>query len=201
MTLDFRPGAPVEVALDPIKKSRFVGRLVPVTTRDQATEAVAELRAAWPDARHHAWAWRLGAGGRDVRSSDDGEPSGTAGRPCLQALERAGLIDCIVVVTRFSGGIKLGTGGLVRAYGAAARAAVDAVEPVEVIEMSHFRVTSGYEDAQAIQRRLDATDAVVATAWEADVHFEVTVAAVKAESLINVLIDLTAGRARVDVQS
>jgi len=101
--------------------SRFLAWVFPVKNEEEFLARLGAVRAAHPKARHHCWAWRLGA---DYRFHDDGEPGGTAGRPLLQALDAAGLDQTGVVCVRYFGGTLLGTGGLVRAYGgAAARAA------------------------------------------------------------------------------
>ena len=103
--------------------SRFLAFAFPVAGEPEFEERLLALRQRHPKARHHCWAWRL----RDRhRFSDDGEPGGTAGRPILQALEAAELVDAACVVVRWFGGVKLGTGGLVRAYGGAAARAVQA---------------------------------------------------------------------------
>ncbi|CAG9461498.1 unnamed protein product [Pedinophyceae sp. YPF-701] len=101
------------------KKSRFVAFAWPVSSGDEALARVEE--ASDPSASHNCFAWRIGARGLDYRSSDDGEPGGTAGRPMLSAIEGEGMSDVCVMVTRYYGGTKLGTGGLARAYGGAAR--------------------------------------------------------------------------------
>ena len=96
------------------KKSRFIGQIAPVATEEEALAFIAEVKAAHRMARHNVYAYVL-RGGR-VRYTDDGEPAKTAGMPTLQAIQHAGLEDVAVVVTRYFGGILLGTGGLVRAY-------------------------------------------------------------------------------------
>ena len=108
-----------------IKKSTFIGTAGPAPDAAAAHAFIDGVRAAYPDANHHAWAYRIGGGPQgEIGSSDDGEPGGTAGRPMLAILEGSGLREVVVVGTRYFGGIKLGTGGLVRAYGAAAREAL-----------------------------------------------------------------------------
>ncbi len=115
-----------------IKRSTFIGTAGPAADAASAEAFVARVRERSPDANHHAWAYRLGGacGQAEIGSSDDGEPGGTAGRPMLAILEGSGLQEIVVVGTRYFGGIKLGTGGLVRAYSAAAREALKAL-PVE----------------------------------------------------------------------
>lgn len=110
-----------------ISRSRFLTRLVRVESEEAAREAIAEVRGEHPRARHHCSAFVLGPDGRVQRSSDDGEPSGTAGAPMLDALVSAGLSDVVAVVTRYFGGVLLGAGGLTRAYrGSVAEAVLQA---------------------------------------------------------------------------
>lgn len=108
------------------KKSRFIGELRKVSSPEEAALFLKETRKAHSDARHHCSAWIIGAGREIKHSNDDGEPSGTAGRPILSVLEGADLTDAALIVTRYFGGVLLGTGGLVRAYTEAAKAAVAA---------------------------------------------------------------------------
>ncbi len=116
--------APVEHELV-IKKSRFIGLAHPVSSPDDAEQVIARVKKhAW-DARHHCVAMVTGPLGDQARSSDDGEPSGTAGMPILEVLRRRELTDVVVVVTRYFGGVKLGAGGLVRAYSSAASETLD----------------------------------------------------------------------------
>ncbi len=112
------------------KKSRFIGHIAPVATEEEALAFIAEVKAAHRMARHNVYAYAL-RGGR-VRYTDDGEPAKTAGMPTLEAIQHAGLEDVAVVVTRYFGGILLGTGGLVRAYTDATKAAIEAADVVTV---------------------------------------------------------------------
>lgn len=100
-----------------VERSRFLATLHPVTDEDDAGRVIAAVRGRWHDARHHATAMVLGPDGQRHRSTDDGEPAGTAGAPMLSVLVGAGLTDVVAVVTRWFGGTLLGAGGLVRAYG------------------------------------------------------------------------------------
>ena len=120
------------------RKSQFIGYIAPVTTEEEALAFLAEIRAKHRDARHNCFAYILKNGVK--RASDDGEPQGTAGVPILEVVEREGITDVIVVVTRYFGGILLGAGGLVRAYAHAAKLAVDAAQrkvmsPAVLVEM------------------------------------------------------------------
>ncbi len=108
------------------RKSQFIGYIAPVSTEEEALAFLGEIRAKHRDARHNCFAYVLNNGVK--RASDDGEPQGTAGVPILDVIEREGITDVIVVVTRYFGGILLGAGGLVRAYAHAAKLAVDAAQ-------------------------------------------------------------------------
>ena len=103
------------------KKSRFIATLRPVTTEEEATAFINETKKKYWDAKHNCSAFVIGRNSELTRCSDDGEPAGTAGRPMLEVLTGAGLTDVCVVVTRYFGGVLLGTGGLIRAYQAAVK--------------------------------------------------------------------------------
>lgn len=107
------------------KKSKFICHLFNVTSADEVTEIIKAEKKKYYDARHHCFAYVMGDDGSDIKCSDDGEPSGTAGRPMLDILQKEGLTDILCVVTRYFGGTLLGTGGLVRAYSAALKDAID----------------------------------------------------------------------------
>lgn len=106
------------------KGSRFLGYAFPVQTADDITLRLEEVRRLHPKARHHCYAWRLGTAGLQYRENDDGEPSGTAGRPIMGQIDSLGVTNVLVVVVRYFGGKLLGAGGLIRAYRAAAAVAL-----------------------------------------------------------------------------
>lgn len=117
-----------------IRKSRFLAYAAPAATREEALAAVDAMRHRYPDASHHCYAYQLGGGGQaSAGMSDDGEPSGTAGKPILNGIQHKGIGDVVVVVSRYFGGVRLGAGGLVRAYAAATEAALAAL-PLRVAE-------------------------------------------------------------------
>ncbi|WP_210396262.1 YigZ family protein [Motiliproteus sediminis] len=122
------PVAAAEVETE-VRKSRFIARALPCSDREQAMALLAQARLEFADARHHCWAYQLGdpACPQSAAMSDDGEPSGTAGKPILNVISHRGIGDLMVIVIRYFGGIKLGAGGLVRAYGQAAGQALDAL--------------------------------------------------------------------------
>jgi uncharacterized YigZ family protein len=109
-----------------IKRSRFIGRSFKCSAPEEALAAVKRVRETWRDATHHCWAYRLGVTGDQARYDNSGEPQGTAGPPILDVLKHNDLTNTLVVVTRYYGGTKLGAGGLVRAYGEAAKQAIEA---------------------------------------------------------------------------
>jgi uncharacterized YigZ family protein len=133
------------------KGSRFLAVIGPAADEQAAREVLAGVQKQHSGATHHCWAWRLGSPPRE-RSSDAGEPAGTAGVPILQALRGAGLSDVVAVVVRWYGGTKLGKGGLARAYAAAARAALDGLPVVTRVPTVRLAVQVPYERAGAVKR-------------------------------------------------
>ncbi|KRE99545.1 thymidylate synthase [Frateuria sp. Soil773] len=132
-----------------IKKSRFLAQAAPVDTAEQA---LAFVRAAGdPAATHNCWAYRIG---QDYRFNDDGEPGGTAGRPILQAIEGQGIDRAVVLVTRWYGGIKLGAGGLVRAYGGTAAECLRRAARVPIVAMARLGVQCGFAELALLKARL-----------------------------------------------
>ena len=125
------------------KRSRFITHLYKVETEAEARARIEEMKKKYYDARHNCWCYLLQEGGV-VRYSDDGEPQGTAGMPALNVLQKEELTDCVLVVTRYFGGILLGGGGLVRAYSHAAKIAVDAGGIVTRAECSIVKIRCDY---------------------------------------------------------
>ena len=126
------------------KMSKFLAFAVPVVTRDEAKAAVAGYAKKYHDARHVCWAFMLGVDRLDFLSSDNGEPSGTAGKPILGQINSFGLTNVVIVVVRYFGGIKLGTSGLIAAYREAARLALAGAEIVEGFETTDLTATFSY---------------------------------------------------------
>ncbi len=133
-----------------IKKSRFVGHAARVTSQAESLDFYESVID--PRATHNCWAWRINF---QVRSSDDGEPSGTAGRPMLNVIERRNLENVMVVVTRYFGGIKLGVGGLVRAYSGTTANCLDRAGVKELFPMSDYSIRAGFEWASSVHGLLD----------------------------------------------
>lgn len=126
------------------KRSRFISFAIPVTTREQAREEVKRISKEYFDARHVCWAFMLGADRLDFLSSDNGEPSGTAGKPILGQINSFNLTDIVIIVVRYFGGIKLGTPGLIAAYREAARLAIEDGEIIECHKKETFTFTFPY---------------------------------------------------------
>jgi uncharacterized YigZ family protein len=146
------PEAPATAELRE-KGSRFLARLLPASEEAAAKSALAEWAARHRDASHHCWAWRLGWPPRE-RAHDAGEPGGTAGPPILRALQAAGVADALLLVVRWFGGVKLGKGGLVRAYGGVARAALAAAVLVPRRRRIAVELEIPYPHVGAVQRLL-----------------------------------------------
>lgn len=184
----------IRVEIDPVKGSRFIATAAPVSSEASARTLLDELRAQTPDATHHCSAWRIARPAIE-RANDDGEPSGSAGRPILSQLVGRDVLDACIIVTRHFGGTKLGVGGLVRAYAAAAAAALDAGELVEHLQTCQAVIEHGYEDGTAIERALTAhgatTDDLV---FGGHVTRRITVPRRALAALDQALRDATAGR-------
>lgn len=133
------------------KGSRFLAFVLPATDEAAARALLEDLARRHPDATHHCWAWRLGSPARE-RSSDAGEPAGTAGVPILQVLRGAGLSDALAVVVRWFGGTKLGKGGLARAYAAAAREALQGLPVAVRVPTVRMALEVPYERVGAVKR-------------------------------------------------
>ena len=133
------------------RKSRFISYSMPVTNEEEAMQFLSSIRKKHYDASHNCYAYILGENATIQRSSDDGEPSGTAGMPILEILRKEGLTNAIVVVTRYFGGILLGAGGLIRAYAEGAKLAISAAGIIEVKAFSIFAVQIDYSQLGKIQ--------------------------------------------------
>lgn len=127
-----------------IKKSRFIGHAKPVSTEEEAVQFIEELKKKYWDATHNCSAYMIGERDQYQKALDDGEPSGTAGKPILEVIKNRGLKNVAVVVTRYFGGIMLGAGGLVRAYTDGAVAGIDAAEPIVNVLHREVRVDVDY---------------------------------------------------------
>ena len=178
------------------KRSRFLGHVERVATESDARAVVERIRKQRWDARHHCSAFVLGPAGDVQRSSDDGEPSGTAGAPMLEVLRGRDLSDVVAVVTRYFGGVLLGAGGLVRAYSDAVRAALDEAGLVERRLLRLVDVVADHADAGRLENDLRARDVLIRGvdyAERATLHVAVPDGGLA--ELAGVLAELTGGTA------
>lgn len=133
-------------------RSKFLAFAIPVRSAEEAMEQVAKFQKEFFDARHVCWAYRLGPEGEEYRSNDNGEPSGTAGKPILGQMVSADVSDLIILVIRYFGGVKLGTSGLIVAYRTAAAEALEAGEYKERLVEKELKLTFGYEHMNMVMR-------------------------------------------------
>ncbi|PWG63707.1 YigZ family protein [Spiribacter halobius] len=138
-----------------VRRSRFVAVAAPAADRSAARGVVASAQDRHPGATHHCWAWQ---GQGSAASSDDGEPGGTAGRPILGVIGHKGISDVVVVVSRYFGGVKLGAGGLVRAYAGAAEAVLADLPVVTAVPMARLELALGFADEQPLRHWLACQD-------------------------------------------
>ena len=138
--------------------SRFIAKAYPVEGEEEVKAIVDSLRKEYHDARHHCYAYRIGPAGSIWRANDDGEPSGSAGRPILGQIDSAGLSDVLVVVIRYFGGIKLGVPGLIRAYKTATVDALCQATVIEKIAGSWYRIGFGYERMPQVMKVIKDLD-------------------------------------------
>ncbi len=175
-----------------IKKSRFLAICGPVANEQAAKDFIAQHSD--PSATHNCWAWRIG---QAYRFNDDGEPSGTAGKPILQAIDGQMLDGTVALVTRWFGGILLGSGGLMRAYGGTAAACLRAMEKIELIETIRITMTCDFSDLALVKARISGlggaidsetfidTGAVLAVDMPIDIR----------DAIVRTVTDITRGRA------
>lgn len=180
-----------------IKRSRFITLIARTMNEDEARAFIAEVRSQFPDARHHCSAFILHSEGSNAieRSSDDGEPSGTAGQPMLEALRGSGLMDITAVVVRYFGGIKLGTGGLVHAYSRSVAAALPQVQRVCRLRQEVCTVELPHGDAGRIEADLRAHGfRIIDVAYSTQVLYTLAVDPDRVPILEEQLSRLTSGR-------
>ncbi|OCG17961.1 thymidylate synthase [Gilliamella sp. App6-5] len=185
---------PVELT-EEIKKSRFIVNAAPVTSAEQATDFINQISD--PNATHNCWAWKIG---QQYRFNDDGEPTSTAGRPILSAIEGQDCDQVVVVVTRYFGGIKLGTGGLIRAYGGSASHCLQQAELIELIARITLQFHCYYNEWPIIENRLKELDSIVENQeFDAEgVKVSVAITKDKLQLLQKNVSDITRGRVIIE---
>lgn len=176
--------------------SRFIASLAPATSVSEARAFIATIRNEMPDASHHVYAYVIGHGATTTLGmSDDGEPSGTAGRPALAVLNGSGLGDVVVVVTRYFGGTLLGTGGLVHAYGDAVRAILEVTPRVEKIARQQCVLVMSYAQYEGVKRTLALYDhRIDDEQFAGDVTMTVTLRVADVAIIRTTLVEQTAGQ-------
>lgn len=181
------------------KKSRFIANIFPVKTEDEALERIAEMKKKYYDARHNCFAYVIGEKNETERCSDDGEPSGTAGRPMLDVLEGQGIHDVVAVVTRYFGGTLLGTGGLVRAYSGAMKEGLSHCVILSRMSGYRLRIVTDYNGVGKLQylarsRQLHELSCDYADA----VTMELLVPEEQVEAVETEITEKTSGKAKME---
>ncbi len=178
------------------KKSRFIANISPASTRLEAMSFIEEISSKYHGTNHNCTAFIIGAptSPKDIHCSDDGEPSGTAGKPMLNVLVHNNLGDIVVVVSRFFGGIKLGTGGLVRAYSQAVKDAVAAIHLEKFTVKTSLNIRFQYQYEGAVRRVINKIDgAILNNAYGEAVTFSVEIGKEAEPGFVNELQNLTNG--------
>ncbi len=184
-----------------VKRSRFIVSIGRAESPEAARHFIDAIRRALPGATHHCWAFQCGAPGStaQVGASDDGEPHGTAGRPMLTTLLHSGVGDIVAVVTRYYGGILLGTGGLVRAYSGAVKAGLETLPTALKKEAARVLVSVDLAMADAVRREIERVGGVITSSeFEFDAAFEVELDAAQIPALESAIDRLTQGEGLVD---
>lgn len=179
-----------------VERSRFITSIEPAATAEDGLAFVALLKQEFPDANHNCWAYLIGPPGSSdkIGLSDDGEPHGAAGKPMLTVLQHAGIGDIAVVVTRYFGGIKLGKGGMVKAYTRAVQTALEQLTLTEKIDWLEVVVTFEYAQLSGIERLLPELEAeIVDREFSAQIKLRLKLPAEQADPLQRQLTNLTAG--------
>lgn len=184
-----------------IKRSHFLGLAARTTSEAQAREFIASRRALYPDARHHCSAFIIANPGATPteRSNDDGEPSGTAGKPMLEVLRGSQIFDVTVVVTRYFGGTLLGTGGLVRAYSQATAQALEQLSLCRRSQQYLWQLCAPVAEAGRIEAELRAGGAnIVQTRWESQATIELASAVANPTELAALVANVTRGQGQLE---
>ena len=197
--MDYRTLKGIGTAELVIKKSVFIGYASPANTEEEAKAFIEKIKAHHSDATHNVSAYLINDGKNfAVRYDDDGEPKGSAGKPVLKVIQNKGLSNVVVVVTRYFGGIKLGYGGLVKAYSDAASLAIENAGIVEVYETERFQVTFPYSLFHLVRETIEGYGGrVVGEDYGALVTFTVETRKGEADGLMELLTEKTRGRARL----
>ena len=177
-----------------VKKSVFIGRSFHISSPDEAAEFLAAERKKYPDARHLCYAWVIGGENARQKTSDDGEPQGTAGQPLLELLTSNGFTDTLICVTRYFGGTLLGTGGLRRAYSDSGRQALEAGEPVTLVPALKWRRNISNPAFEMLSRKASSSGWTLENIeYGQDVVFDIIIPEESESELVRYCLDLTGG--------
>lgn len=191
------PAAPVTVEID-IKRSRFICDIAPAASKEEAVAFIEAIRVREPEARHHCWAYIAGHPVSSIEraSSDDGEPQGTAGKPMLNVIQHKGIGEIVVVVSRYFGGIKLGAGGLVRAYSQAVQHGVDALALAERVPTIEGSIRFPFAMESGIRRLLEAMGVdILASDYQNEVIFSIRLPQGREQELAEAVTNHSSGAA------
>ena len=178
-----------------MNKSRFIADFIPVSSETDALDQLQSIRKKYYDARHHCYAYVIGSQSELYKCSDDGEPSGTAGLPILNVLRGNGFSDVLCVVTRYFGGVLLGTGGLTRAYSDAALSALRSSSPVRMEKNAVCSLVCGYSDWSKIQKIFQQFGAkVLSSEFSENIQVRFSVLVSEADALFHQINDKTLGK-------
>lgn len=181
-----------------IEKSTFIGYAKPISTEEEAVEFINEIKKKHKDATHNVWAYTVGQNMNIQRYSDDGEPQGTAGIPTLEVIKKEDLRDVVVVVTRYFGGIKLGAGGLVRAYTKGAKIGLEAAKIIEKVNYQEVKIKIDYNQLGKVQNEIMNMGYFIKdTIYEDNVEIIVYSKQDKLEEIINKITDITSATANI----
>ena len=181
-----------------IKKSRFLGVAAYVETEEEARELVNSIKKEHFSARHVCYAYSIGEENPRLKFSDDGEPGGTAGKPILDVINNSGIYNVVIAVTRYFGGVLLGTCGLVRAYTQAAAEAIQAAEVKTVCLCSVYDIVLEYSDYDKVMYILNQNDGVMTeTDYSDKVTVKSTIPADAADSIVETIREKTAGKSEI----
>lgn len=181
------------------KRSRFIATLRHTETEEQAAEFINKIRSEYWDARHNCFAYSV-ENGAVKRFSDDGEPHGTAGKPILEVIEGAGITNTVIVVTRYFGGVLLGTGGLVRAYTKAAKDAVDLSQRVLMTPCNVFSCSCSYSDRERLVKLIEDSDGTVEdTLYTAEVELKFYLSEEKSGEFLKKLCEIFSARLTAEI--
>ena len=181
-----------------VEKSTFIGYAKPIKSEEEAVEFINQIKKKHKDATHNVWAYTVGETMNIQRYSDDGEPQGTAGIPTLEVIKKEDLRDVVVVVTRYFGGIKLGAGGLVRAYTKGAKIGIEAAQIIQKVKYKEVSVTIDYNQIGKVQNEImNMGYTIKDTLYSEKVEIIVYSREEEAYSLKAKMIDITSGTADV----